>query len=320
MKAVLFDEYGTPDTLYIGDIDKPTIGADEVLVKVKACAVNPKDVFIRRGRFRLFNPGFPKQTGFDFAGTVAERGVNVHHVQVGDAVFGHLDGFRGGTAAEYVKVNRTKVAHKPESLSIKEAAAVSLVSQTALQALRDEGHIESGMRVCINGASGGVGSMAVQIAAHYDTHITAISSEGNHDFCRDLGADTTVDYRTTDITRSDERFDIFFDVFGNHRYENIRPILTANGTYITTVPGPGIFMRQLWTGLTSSQKAKLVVVESRTSDLNLLSDWFNTGVLRPVIDSVFTLETIAEAHARQQTKHARGKIVVTVDDNLPEVD
>ena len=318
MKAVLFDEYGKPDTLYIGTMDKPTIGADEVLVKVKACAVNPKDVFIRKGRFKLFNPGFPKQTGFDFAGEVAERGVNVHHVQVGDAVFGHLDGLGGGTAAEYVKVNRIKVARKPEFLTFTEAAAVSLVSQTALQALRDEGHIESGMRVCINGASGGVGSMAVQIAAHYGTHITAISSENNHDFCRDLGADVTVDYRTEDITASDDRFDIFFDVFGNHRYETIRPILTDNGTYITTVPGSGIILRQLWTGLTSSQKAKLVVVESRTSDLNQLSDWFNTGVIRPVIDSVFTLENIAEAHALQQTKHARGKIVVTVDDTLSE--
>lgn len=313
MKAVRFDSYGTPDTLYIAEIEPPTIGADEVLVRVKASAVNPKDVFIRKGRYRVLSPGLPKQTGFDFAGEVVEVGVNVHHVAPGDAVFGHLDGFGGGAAAEYTKIDRTGVAKKPESLDITEAGAVSLVSQTALQALRDKGHIAAGMRVCINGASGGVGSMAVQIATHYGAHVTAISSESNHDLCRDLGADATVDYRTVDITAGQEQFDIFFDVFGNHRYERIRPILTDSGTYITTVPGPGIFLRQLWTSLTSSKKAKLVVVESRTDDLNQLRGWFDSGIIRPVIDSVFPLENIAEAHARQQTKHARGKIVVTID-------
>jgi NADPH:quinone reductase-like Zn-dependent oxidoreductase len=315
MKAVLFDSYGAPDVLYIDDIDPPTIGADEVLVQVKASAVNPKDVFIRKGRFKVLSPGLPKQTGFDLAGEVVEVGVNVHHVQPGDAVFGHLDGLRGGAAAEYAKIDRVKVAKKPQSLDFIEAGAVSLVSQTALQALRDDGQIEAGMRVCINGASGGVGSMAVQIASYYDAHVTAISSEANHDLCRDLGAAATIDYRTTDITTGTDRFDIFFDVFGNHRYERIRPILTDSGTYITTVPGPGIFLRQLWTGLTSSQKAKLVVVESRTEDLNQLREWFDSGVIQPVIDSVYALHDIAAAHARQQTKHARGKIAVTLDAN-----
>ncbi len=314
MKAVLFDSYGTPDVLYIAEIDPPTIGADEVLVQVAASAVNPKDVFIRKGRYKIFTPGFPKQTGCDLAGEVVEVGVNVHHVQPGDAVFGHLDGFRGSAAAEYAKIDRVNVAKKPQSLTMNEAGAVSLVSQTALQALRDEGGIEAGMRVCINGASGGVGSMAVQIATHYGAQVTAISSKANHSFCRDLGAVATVDYRTTDITAGNERFDIFFDVFGNHRHERVRPILTDSGTYITTVPGPGIFLRQLWTGLTSSKKAKMVVVESRTEDLNQLGKWFDSGAIRPVIDSVYAFEDIAAAHARQQTKHARGKIVVRLAD------
>lgn len=313
MKAVVYDDYGSTDVLRLADVPLPRIGADEVRVRVHATAVNPKDTFIRKGRFKLLSGIiFPKRVGFDFAGVVDELGVNVHHVKKGDRVYGHLDNFMGGAAAQYVKVPRTKLAHLPESLDFTQAAGLSLVTQTALQALRDNGNIQPGMRVCINGASGGVGSAAIQIARLSAAHITTISSARNHAFCRELGADVTLDYATTDITRSDERYDIFFDVFGNHSYESILPILCEGGVYISTVPSRQLVLQQTWTGFFGQKKARLVTVKSNTADLNTITSWVRAGKFRPIIDSVYTLDEIAAAHARQETKHARGKIIVTV--------
>lgn len=314
MRAVVYDSYGSTDVLRLAEMPLPRIGADEVRVRVHATAVNPKDTFIRKGRFKLLSGmGFPKRIGFDFAGVVDETGVNVHHVTKGERVYGHLDSFMGGAAAEYVKVPRTKLAALPESLDFTQAAGLSLVTQTALQALRDEGNIQPGMRVCINGASGGVGSAAIQIARISQAHITAISSARNHAFCRELGADETLDYTTTDITRSDDPFDIFFDVFGNHTYDDILPILCEGGVYVSTVPSTQIVLQQTWTGFFAAKKARLVTVRSNTADLNTISSWIKAGEYRPIIDSVYTLDEIAAAHARQETKHARGKIIVRVD-------
>ncbi|MEO1166444.1 MAG: NADP-dependent oxidoreductase, partial [Chloroflexota bacterium] len=258
MQAAVFDHYGDVDVLHIADIPRPTISAGQILVKVHAAAINPKDTFIRKGRFKRFTGNdFPKTTGFDFAGVVAES--QVDDLPLGTPVFGMLDGWHGATCAEYVVVAGEQVAIKPDNVSFVDAAAIPLVGLTALQALRDEGGLRenANQSVCINGASGGVGTMAVQIAKRYGAKVTAIASERNHAFLRELGADHCIDYRQTDITQTNSQFDIFFDVFGNINYRNAKPILTPSGTWVSTVLKLHVFVSMMLSRFTR-QSAKLV--------------------------------------------------------------
>jgi NADPH:quinone reductase-like Zn-dependent oxidoreductase len=311
MKTAAFYEYGSVDVLTIAEIPVPQLQPHEILVQVRVAAINPKDTFIRKGRFKsLTGSRFPKFTGFDFTGTIVQLGANVTGWVKGDTVYGMIDGWHGATCAEYVAVPANHLAHKPENCTFEEAAAVPLVALTALQALRDEGHIQQGQRVCINGASGGVGTMAVQIAKIYGTHITTITSADNLDFCRELGADVTLDYRQPNSTQQQEKFDIFFDVFGNQSFGAIRPLLSEHGIYISTVLKRHVFISQWLTRFFGKQKARLVVVKPNTADLDLIGTWLNQGQLKPIIHSVFPLEQIREAHQQQESKHTRGKIVV----------
>lgn len=310
MKAAVFYAYGDVDVLQIADIPKPIIGDNEVLVKVVSAAINPKDTFIRKGRFKWFTGNqFPQLTGFDLAGTVAET--NSADFAVGDAVFGMLDGWHGASCAEYVAVKAHQLAHKPDTIDFDDVASVALVGLTALQALRDEGNIKAGDKVCINGASGGVGTMAVQIAKIYGCHVTAIASQKNHDFLRDLGADDCVDYRDTDISLTNATFDIFFDVFGNTRYRHIKPILSSDGKWISTVIQPHVFMSR-FLSVFSGKSATLVIVKAIRKDLLTIVEWILKGQLRAIIANRYLLEEIQQAHIEQQSKHSGGKIVIQV--------
>jgi NADPH:quinone reductase-like Zn-dependent oxidoreductase len=313
MKAAIFYNYGKTEVLEIADIPKPTISADEILVRVKAAAINPKDTFIRKGRFqRLTGNHFPKQTGFDFAGEVAELGANIRDLRLGDAVFGMFDGWQASSCAEYLKAKPHELALKPKSASYEESAALPLTALTALQALRDDADIQQGANVCINGASGGVGTMAVQIAKILGAHVTALASESNHAFLRELGVDECIDYKQADILKSGKRFDAFFDVFGNTRFGSIKPILSEHGVWISTVIQPHVFLSVFFSRFFSRKKAKLVVVKSRREDFAQIADWVDAGRLKPIIHAVYPLEQIREAHAQQETKHSRGKIVIQI--------
>ena len=314
MRAAIFNRFGETDVLEVAEIEKPPVKADEVLVNVRAAAVNPKDTFVRKGRFRLFTGRrFPMQTGYDFAGTVAAVGARAADVATGQSVFGLLDSWRGRTCAEFVAVKSGMLAPMPETLSFAEAAALPLAASTALQALRDEAGIKAGFRVAINGASGGVGTMAVQIAKLFGAHVTAIGSRSNHDFLKSLGADSCVDYRDTNVAAGSRKFDIFFDVFGNQPFAKIKPILTRTGAWVSTVVRPHVFLSKLTTGFFGRRKAGLVVVKSRRADLALIREWVATGRLRPVVQTVYPLDKIRAAHAQQETKHTRGKIVIAID-------
>ena len=218
-----------------------------------------------------------------------------------------LDGWHGATCAEYVAVTTEQAALKPASLSFAEAAALPLVSSTALQAFRDEANMQDGQAVCINGASGGVGSVAVQIAKIMGARVTAVSGAENHDFLHDLGADACIDYRDVDITKSDQRFDIFFDVFGNQRFDAIKPILTSKGVWVSTVLQPHVFASVEETKSGSGKKAKLVIVKSSRADLDTISGWVNGGRLKPIIHSTYPLTEIQAAHAQQETKHTKAR-------------
>jgi NADPH:quinone reductase-like Zn-dependent oxidoreductase len=313
MKSAAFYEYGSVDVLTIAEIPAPQPQSHEILVQVRAAAINPKDTFIRKGRFKsLTGNRFPKFTGFDFSGTIVQIGANVTGWETGDAVYGMIDGWHGATCAEYVAVPANHLARKPENCNFEEAAAVPLVALTALQALRDEGHIQQGQRVCINGASGGVGTMAVQIAKIYGAHITTITSADNLDFCRELGADVTLDYRQPNSIPQQEKFDIFFDVFGNQSFNAMIPLLSEHGIYIPTVLKRHVFISQWMTRFFGKQKARLVVVKPNTTDLDLIGTWVNQGQLHPIIHSIFPLEQIRAAHQQQESKHTRGKIVVRI--------
>ena len=313
MRAAIFNKYGGTKVLEIVEMDRPPVKTDEILVRVKAAAVNPKDTFVREGRFRIFTgKRFPMQTGYDFAGEVEAVGDRVSAIEKGESVYGMLDCWHGRTCAEFVVVKPSMFARMPESLSFEEAAALPLTASTALQALRNEAGIEEGFRVGINGASGGVGTMTVQISKLLGAHVTAFSSKKNHDFLRILGADTCIDYHNTDFSNIGQRFDIFFDVFGNQPYGKIKSALTQTGTWVTTVVKPHVFMSQFATSLFGKKRARLVVVKSRHEDLSIVRDWVETGYLKPVIHAVYPLDKIREAHAQQETKHARGKIVISI--------
>jgi NADPH:quinone reductase-like Zn-dependent oxidoreductase len=314
MKAAVIHAFGAADQFAIIDIPRPELQADEVLVRVQAAAVNPKDTFIRKGYFKDFTgTDFPMQTGFDFAGEVTAVGEAAQAPAVGTAVYGMLDGWAGRTCAEYLTVKAHQPAVMPADLSFEEAAALPLVCSTALQALRDQAGIQPGHAVCVNGAAGGVGSMAVRIATILGAEVTAIGSAGNHDFLRELGAAHCIDYNEADITQSDRQFDIFFDVFGNQPFDKVKPVLKPKGVWVSTVLQPHVFKSVEATKNSTGRKAQLVIVAARREDLDQIRDWVEAGQLRPVIHATYPLEKIGAAHAQQETKHTRGKLVIRID-------
>lgn len=313
MKAVIFNAFGDTSVLEITDIPRSPFGSQEIQVRIRATAVNPKDTFIRKGYMKHYTGAeFPQMLGFDYAGEVFACGAGVTDFQVGDAVWGMLDGWHGRTYAQYLAIEAAQAAYKPQSLSFNEAAALPLVASTALQAFRDEAQLQAGQRLCINGASGGVGSAAVQIARIMGAQITAVSRAENHEFLTELGADVCLDYREVDITQYDQKFDIFFDVFGNRRFEEVQPILEPQGVWVSTVLQPHVFASVAATKDSQGQKAKLVIVRTSRSDLDTIRAWVESGQLRPIVHSVFPLAEIKTAHAQQETKHTRGKIVVAI--------
>ena len=314
MKAAVIHAFGPTDQLEIVDLPRPQRQPEEILVRVKAAAVNPKDTFIRKGYLKDFSgANFPMQTGFDFAGEIAAAADDAEAPAVGTAVFGMLDSWEGKTCAEYLAVQPHQLAAMPAALSFEEAAALPLVCSTALQALRDQAGIQAGHTVCINGAAGGVGSVGVRIAKILGAEVTGIASAGNHDFLRALGADHCVDYNATDITQTDYRFDIFFDVFGNQPFDKVKPILKPKGVWVSTVLQPHVFKSVEETQNSTGQRAQLVVVAARRADLDQIRQWVDAGRLKPIIQEIFPLEKIGAAHAQQETKHTRGKLVIRID-------
>jgi len=312
MRTVVFNQFGNVDVLEHMQQPVPIPKTDEVLVKVHTSTVNPKDTFIRKGRFkRASGSNFPMRTGFDLAGVVVQVGRDITDFAVGARVHGHLDGFKGGAVSEYVVVPASKIGHLPDNIPF-EQAGISLAGQTALQAIRDNGKLQVDQRICINGASGGVGLLAVQIAKAMGAHVTTFTSQRNQAFCLEQGADEAYDYNTDSLT-SLSSFNLYFDVFGNQSYGRIRSQLTHQGRYVTTVPN----MRNIRDVLLSrlrSQKAELVVVDSNTADLDLLSQWLVEGKLVPHIDAVYDYDDIAKAHAHIETKHTRGKVIIRIAD------
>ena len=315
MKAVQIRAFGSPDVMAMADVPLPKVRSGDVLIRLSAAGVNPKDVMVRKGKFRWFTGRrFPMGLGYDFCGVVVKRGRHIRQFNLGDYVFGMINGWRGKTYAEYVAVKATECTKLPPRLKPREAAGMPLAAQTALQALRDVGQMKEGARVCINGASGGVGTLAVQIAKTLGARVTAVCSGRNTAMCTSLGADEVLDYTAEDVLSVTPPFDIFFDVFGNYTFGRVRGILSPTGTYITTVPRFVHFWDRFRSNLFLSQNARMVVVKSKWEDLELLAEMADYGQLRPVIDRQFRMEEAADAHAYIETKRARGKIILVPSD------
>src|SRR6266516_1218689 len=326
MRAIVYCDYGLAN-LKLEDVEKPVTNDDQVLVKVRAASVNPLDWHYVEGTtyvMRAMGVGLRKpkdtQLGVDFAGTVEAVGKNVTQFKPGDEVFGG----RGGAFAEYVcpRADRA-VALKPAHITFEQAAVVNIAGITALQALRDKGKGQAGQKVLINGASGGVGTFAVQIAKSLGADVTGVCSTRNVDLVRSLGADHVIDYTKEDFAKGAERYDVILDNVPNHSLSECRAILNPNGKYILIGGGGpndnrwiGPFGRLIQALVVSpfvSQKMGMMMAQLTKSDLTVLCDMMQSGKVKPVIDRTYKLSELPAAIAYLEEGHARGKVVITVE-------
>jgi NADPH:quinone reductase-like Zn-dependent oxidoreductase len=323
VKATVYHRFGSPDVLELQDVDQPDLTDDGVLVRVRASSVNPAEWFAVTGRPYIARPGAglrrPKQTvpGGDFAGTVEAVGSAVTDLRPGDAVFGGTSS--GGAFAEYVCVTGTVVA-KPANLTFEQAAAVPTAAVTALQGLRDHGRLRPGHTVLVNGASGGVGTFAVQLAKAFGAEVTGVCSTHNVELVRSLGADHVVDYTREDFTRSGRRYDLLLDVVGSRSWSDCRRVLGQDATLVL-IGGP---KTNPWVGplghvvsirlasLRASQKVVFFLAKFNREDFLVLSELLETGKVTPAIDRRYQLSEVPAALGYLGEGHARAKVVITV--------
>jgi NADPH:quinone reductase-like Zn-dependent oxidoreductase len=325
MKAIVYKKYGSPDVLELNEVEKHSPKDDEVLVKVYAASVNAydwhflsADIFLIRLTSGLLKPKNPR-LGADMAGGIEAVGKNVTQFKPGDEVFGDIGAWGNGSFAEYVCVPEVAFALKPVNLSFEEAAAVPMAALTALQALRDQGQIQPGHKVLINGASGGVGTFAVQIAKTFGAEVTAVCSARNLDQARSLGADHVIDYTKEDFTQNGQQYDLILGVNGYHPLSSYKRALTPKGIYVMAGGSPGqIFQAVLlgsWMSTTGGKKMGSITAKSSQKDLAILKELIEAGKVVSVIDKSFPLSETAEALRYLGAGHARGKVVITVEQN-----
>jgi len=326
MKAIVYSDYGLSN-LKLENIEKPVPNDDQILVKVRAASINPYDWHFVEGTpyiMRMMGVGLRKpkdiQLGVDFAGTVEAVGKNVTQFKPGDEVFGG----RGGAFAEYVcRRAERAVALKPANLTFEQAASVNIAGITALQALRDKGKVQPGQKVLINGASGGVGTFAVQIAKSFGADVTGVCSTRNVDLVRSLGADHVIDYTKEDFAKSGPQYDVILDNVPNHSLSDCRGVLAPQGKYVMIGGGGpndsrwvGPFGRVIKTMVMSpfiSQQMGMMMADTSQKDLTILADMMQSGKVKPVIDRTYKLSEVPAAIAYLEEGHARGKVVIIVE-------
>ena len=319
MQAMTHTRYGSPDVLHLADVPTPTPKADEVLVQVHAAGVNPADWHLLHGQpFMVrFSSGLrrPKHPipGADMAGVVAAVGKDVTRFRPGDAVFGDLSNVGRGAFAEYAAVPADALAAMPSGLTFAQAAAVPMAAVTALQGLRDHGRIEAGQQVLINGASGGVGTFAVQIAKAFDATVTGVASTRKLEMARALGADHVVDYTQEDFTQSGRRYDLIFDTVANHAVDAYRAVLNPSGRFVTTGFLPALALPGPLRG-TGGHTMVNMMAQPNPADLDFLAEWLESGQVTPVLDRTFPLTELADALRYVGEGHAKGKVVIAVAD------
>src|SRR5664280_1271067 len=324
MKAVVQDRFGPPDTLQLVDANRPEIGSADVLLRVHAAAVNPYDWHMVRGDPRVARlmggVGLTKPkariAGVDVAGRVHDVGADVHGLRPGDEVFG----FARGAFAEFAAADAALVVPKPAGLSFEEAAALPMAAVTALHAIRDRGHVQPGQRVLVNGAAGGVGTYAVQIAAALGAEVTGVCSTRNVELVRSIGAAHVVDYTTEDFTDGRAHYDVVLDNVCNRPLSQLRRTLTPTGTLVLNgggspghVLGPvGSILRAVVVNRLVRERLRLLPHEQKREQLLTLTGLIEAGKLTPVLDRTYPLADTAEGLRRVEQGHARGKVVITV--------
>jgi NADPH:quinone reductase-like Zn-dependent oxidoreductase len=326
MKAIVYCDYGVAN-LKLADVEKPAPTDDQILVKVRAASVNPYDWHFIRGTPYVMRLGVglrkPKDTrlGVDFAGTVENVGKNITQYKPGDEVFGGST----GAFAQYLCRRATgSVAPKPAGLTFEQAASINIAGITALQGVRDKGKVQPGQKVLINGASGGVGTFAVQIAKSFGADVTGVCSSRNVDLVQSLGADHVIDYTKEDFTKGDQKYDVILDNVANHSLSECRRVLTPNGTYVM-IGGGGAneqgFLGALGKALNAAvysrfvkQKMGMMMAQPSTQDLTLLAEMVQSGKLKTVIDRTYkSLSEVPDAIRYLEEGHARGKVVISVE-------
>jgi len=324
MKAIVYSEYGGPEVLRLADIEVPAPADDELLVRVHAAAVNPLDWHMTRGTpfpLRIMGglrrPRKTQRLGADFAGTVAATGGNVTQLSTGDAVFG--GGMFCGALAEYVTVRADLAARKPARLTFEQAAGAYVGGITAIRAVRNQAAVQRGQTVLINGAAGGVGTFAVQVAKALGAEVTGVQSTRNLELVRSIGADHVIDYTKADFTTLGTRYDVIVDNVGNHSLRELRRALTPAGVYVGNAggtPESGLNVRLMIESNVYApfirQKMKAVLTRPTRDDLEALATLMESGSVTPVIDRTYALADSAEALRYLETSRARGKVVVTV--------
>jgi NADPH:quinone reductase-like Zn-dependent oxidoreductase len=324
MQACIYEQYGPADVVALGEVERPAIKADEVLVRVHATSVTTADWRLRAAVFPrgfklmgrlmlgLFRPRNPV-LGMDFSGVVETTGEKVTRFRVGEAVFGSASPMRRGAHAEYVAVKESgAMIHKPRSLTHEEAAAIPFGGNTALAFLRDFGKVRSQQRVLVVGASGGVGVWAVQIARHLGAEVTAVCSTRNLELALSLGADHVVDYTAGAIAKTGAKYDLIFDTVGVNTFAGCKDALSDAGIYLPLNSGLSEIGQALLTLRSSGKKVKYAISQNTRAGLETIVRLIESGVLRPVIDHVYPMRQIAEAHRHVETRHKRGSVIVTV--------
>lgn len=311
MKKIIYKKYGDADVLKIADSPVPEPSKGEVLVKVMAAGINPVDYKVRNGSLRfVFRAKFPRTPGGEMAGIIEKNGPGASKFNIGDKVFAMLPLGIGGYS-EYVCVKEDIISKMPDNISFNEAAAIPLAGITALQSLRDKGHIRSWMHVLINGGSGGVGSLAIQIAKAYSSEVTAVCSEKNIEFVQNMGADHVINYEKEDFTQKNNQYDIVFDAVAKSSFSESKRVLKRKGTYITTIPKPSVMFRQIINPLLSRQVYG-IMAKPGSDDLNYLAKLVAEEKLKPQIEKVYELEEAPDAQRHIETGRVRGKLVIAM--------
>ena len=317
MKAVVQNDYGSPDILRIKEVKKPGIKGNEVLVKVHASSINAGDLFSLKGTpfVARFSVGFPKPKdfipGWDVAGVIEEVGKDVEGIEVGDEVFGCTE----SAFAEYAVMDNEKLAGKPQNMSFEEAAAVPTAAITALQRLRDGGNIKKGQKVLITGASGGVGTFAVQIAKSFGAEVTGLCRTDKVDMVRSIGADHVIDHKKEDFCKGDQRFDLILDNVGNRSFSDMKKVLTHEGMIIPNSGHGGMkYVIKAFALAPFSRKiGGMKIADPNSRDFNVLRDLLESVKIAPVVDKVFSLEETSEAYRYLESGKVKGKIVITIE-------
>jgi len=325
MKAIVYTKYGSPDVLKFEEVQKPVSGDDEVLIKIHAAAITAGDAIVLKGEpfVTRFVTGLlePKNTipGKEMAGRIEAVGGNVTQFQPGDEVFGDLSVASWGAFAEYVSVPESAIALKPANLTFEEAAAIPESAVVALQGLRDKGKIQPGQKVLINGASGGVGSFAVQIAKAFGAEVTAVCSTRNMEMVRSLGADHIIDYTKEDFTQNGQQYDLILAVNGYHPISDYKRALTPEGIYVATGGSMAQSLQATMIGpfisMTGSKTMGGMMVKPNKNDLVFIKELIEANKVAPVIDRRYPLSEAAAAFHYIGDGHAQGKVIITVEQN-----